>query len=125
VLLRGYFEEFSTDEPVCLFIHTYLYGQKNSRNREDIEERVLDFTRNHLGITDRTSLPCFNILIDEYPAREMPKLYKNFDAFVLPTRGEGEEEEGRGSELKVDLFFFFFSLFEGWGLPIVEAMSMG
>jgi len=32
---------------------------------------------------------------------DMPKLYKSFNAFVLPTRAEG------------------------WGLPFIEAMSMG
>ena len=45
--------------------------------------------------------PRVTVLDSELPLRDLPKLYKAADAFVLPSRGEG------------------------WGRPHVEAMAMG
>lgn len=50
---------------------------------------------------EKKELPRVVVLSQELASEEMPKLFKTFDAFVLPSRGEG------------------------WGLPIMEAMSMG
>jgi len=46
------------------------------------------------------SLPRVQVLTGNLLSKDMPKLFKAFDAFVLPSRGEG------------------------WGLPIMEAMAM-
>ena len=48
----------------------------------------------------RSDVPCIEVLTDEMPKVDMPRLYKAAHAFVLPTRGEG------------------------WGLPLLEAMAM-
>jgi glycosyltransferase involved in cell wall biosynthesis len=87
-------------DKVTLYIHTYLYGEyKNSRNKEKIKEIATTFATEKLKL-QWEALPRIEILSDELPSQDMPRLYANFDAFVLPTRGEG------------------------WGLPIVEAMAM-
>jgi len=49
----------------------------------------------------RHELPRIEILTKELPEADMPRLFKPFDAFVLPTRGEG------------------------FGMPMMEAMIMG
>ena len=46
-------------------------------------------------------LPRFCIVADEVTEEELARLFRGADAFVLPTRGEG------------------------WGLPTMQAMSMG
>jgi glycosyltransferase involved in cell wall biosynthesis len=98
VLLQGYFEEFSASENVLLVLQTYLYGERNPRDRKRVEERILNFA-NTLALNNKR-LPPVLVLTDELPEIMMPRLYKACDAFVLPTRGEG------------------------WGLPVMEAMSM-
>lgn len=46
-------------------------------------------------------MACVHVLATHISERDLPRLYKAADAFVLPSRGEG------------------------WGRPMVEAMSMG
>lgn len=107
LLLRAYFHEFSwhQDSHVCLVLLTYLYGSSQPRNREAIERVIMnDIVNSDPELhrrADAQDLPCVEIIVDELPETDMPKLYKSADAFVLPTRGEG------------------------FGLPIAEAMSMG
>eukprot|EP00002_Diphylleia_rotans_P003143 TRINITY_DN12116_c0_g1_i2.p1 TRINITY_DN12116_c0_g1~~TRINITY_DN12116_c0_g1_i2.p1 ORF type:complete len:941 (-),score=193.42 TRINITY_DN12116_c0_g1_i2:227-3049(-) len=98
-LLRAYFREFRKKDDVALNIHTYLFGHPNPRNESAIWDRIHDFA--HLEGFNRSYLPRINIISEEVATWKMPQLYKACDAFVLPTRGEG------------------------WGLPIMEAMSMG
>jgi glycosyltransferase involved in cell wall biosynthesis len=101
---------------VVLVLHTYLYGEQNSRNKDKIMARVMDFgdslkLKKSLpqvvvltGTTKRKkyfalSLSCdktlsvflfLQFISDELLEVQMPQLYKACDAFVLPTRGEGE-----------------------------------
>lgn len=100
VLLKAYFEEFRFDEPVTLFIQTYLYGEWDPRNPEAVKNKISQYAK-QLGYSSLSSLPKIEVLTSELSSRDMPRLYKAFDAFVLPSRGEG------------------------WGLPIMEAMAMG
>jgi len=100
VLLRGYFEEFSPSENVTLFIHTYLYDDPfDPRNDNKILSLIFDFAKTEMNRKPET-LPRIKVISQEHPRMMMPRLYKSFNAFVLPTRGEG------------------------WGLPIMEAMAM-
>lgn len=99
ILLQAYFEEFDANEPVTLFLQTYLYGDWNARNPESVKSKIAQYARK-LGHSSLSALPKVEVLTKELPARDMPRLYKAFDAFVLPSRGEG------------------------WGLPIMEAMAM-
>eukprot|EP00026_Physarum_polycephalum_P002423 Phypoly_transcript_02429.p1 GENE.Phypoly_transcript_02429~~Phypoly_transcript_02429.p1 ORF type:complete len:844 (+),score=95.77 Phypoly_transcript_02429:69-2600(+) len=97
ILLQGYFEEFSAADNVVLVLQTYLYGEKKPRDRKRVEQKIEDFA---VTLKLNKRLPPVLVLTDELPELMMPQLYKSCDAFVLPTRGEG------------------------WGLPVMEAMSM-
>jgi len=95
--LRAYFEEFDGEDPVVLVLHTYLYGEREPRNKDAVMAKVNEFAD---SLKLNKTLAEVIILTDELPEVKMPQLYKACDAFVLPTRGEG------------------------WGLPVMEAMSM-
>lgn len=99
VLLQAYFEEFTSRDPVVLYIHTFLFGDKTPREKKkvwrQIEKFVLDKFR------QRSDLPEIQVITKEFTEFEMPQLFKAADAFVLPSRGEG------------------------WGMPVMEAMAMG
>ena len=82
-----------------MFIQTYLYGEPNPRNEQKVLRKIQEFAEDKLKIKIE-NLPHIEVLVEEMPTNQMPSLYKNFDVFVLPTRGEG------------------------WGLPVVEAMAM-
>ncbi|GAB4820035.1 hypothetical protein N2152v2_007081 [Parachlorella kessleri] len=66
-------------------------------------QKILDWVQQEpgLGGEQMASLPPIYDLPGDMAYEDLPRLYKAADAFVFPTRGEG------------------------WGLPIVEAMSMG
>jgi glycosyltransferase involved in cell wall biosynthesis len=83
-----------------LYLQTYLYADRDARNPKRILSKIQEYVEKTL-LLKFSEGPRVEIMSAELPTRDMPRLYKNFDAFVLPTRGEG------------------------WGLPIIEAMAMG
>lgn len=104
VLLTAYFDEFSADEPVELYIKTSPFHSDANfdrqirellRGREDASER-------HGADRGRLMrrLPPVYLIDDHLSLEQLAALYKAADAFVLPSRGEG------------------------WGRPQVEAMAM-
>ncbi|GAB5353892.1 hypothetical protein AAMO2058_000073100 [Amorphochlora amoebiformis] len=116
ILLKGYMNEFDASDPVILYILTNAY-----HTSDDFDDKI----RNYLytlpslaGRFNRTSthkeaskspkstqsfrpLPKLELLQVGVPLVNMPCMYREMDALVLPSRGEG------------------------WGRPHVEAMSMG
>lgn len=100
ILLRAFFEEFSSADDVCLHIQTHHYGNRNPHNPSGILG-IIEKWKIKSGFSARSDLPCLSIQADLLPLSKIPSLYAAADAFVLATRGEG------------------------WGLPIVEAMAMG
>eukprot|EP00906_Rhabdomonas_costata_P024197 RCo034818 len=100
VLLRAFVEEFDARrDHVCLYIKTSHFHSK-----ENFAATVQDFTARHLGIASaqwNISVPSIEVLGDDIPQSEMPRLYSSVNAVVIPSRGEG------------------------WGRPHVEAMAMG
>ena len=98
-LLKGYFEEFSKEDDVVLVLKTYLYMDRDPRNKKRILHKVEEFAKRE-GY-DLTNLPEIIIIPEEIEMVMMPKLYKAANCLLMPTKGEG------------------------WGLPIHEAMAMG
>jgi len=99
ILLQAFWTEFSPRENVRLYLHTYLVGSSKSRDANMILKMIKDYSKS-LNL-EWDLLPPVVVITDELPIREMPRLYKAADAFVLSSHGEG------------------------WGLPIMEAMAMG
>eukprot|EP00808_Paulinella_micropora_P030718 g8517.t1 len=93
-LLRAYFEAFSSKDPVSLHILSRL----DKENREDLDYLLGQYVNDDLELL--TKLPPVFFIDELLSYGQLPALYKAVDTFVLPTHGEG------------------------WGLPIMEAMSM-
>eukprot|EP01080_Neovahlkampfia_damariscottae_P006696 gene6696-10861_t len=98
-LLRAYFSEFKKEEDVTLYLLTYEFGGWNPHSKSAIERLIRLVAMKYKF--DFNKLPKYKIINKVIPSSLMPSLYKTFNAFVLPTRGEG------------------------WGLPFMEAMTMG
>jgi len=106
LLVKAWMEEFSANDDVALYLHTYLFNDPDPRNARRIRSRIKRYV-NTLEFAERDldarplPFPNLHVLSDEIPTYAMPSLYKACQAFVLPTHGEG------------------------WGLPMMEAMAMG
>ncbi|MEW6158990.1 MAG: glycosyltransferase [Verrucomicrobiota bacterium] len=98
VLLAAYLAEFSADDDVCLYLRTYLVNQPDGDPAEILWRRIRDFAAT-LNLGDK-SWPRIELLAEQIPAADLPRLYKAVDCLVAPSRGEG------------------------WGRPHHEAMMM-
>jgi len=85
VLIRAFADEFSGKDDVTLLIFSRYQGSIRKQNRDkiksDIDEILTEFPNKNLPHITRFS----NVLQE----RDMPKLYRACNAFVLPSRGEG------------------------------------
>ncbi len=99
LLLRAYFETFTSKDDVCLYIRAYIINNYDSNTTEEINNRIDSIIRKYRF--NKQKLPRYVIIDEQLTMNEMLGLYKAVDAFVLPSRGEG------------------------WGRPYMEAMSMG
>lgn len=86
-LLRAYFKEFTKSDNVNLYLLTYVYGDRFGHSTEAVEREIRKIAEDNNF--DIENLPNYHIISKIIPTIDMPRLYKNFDAFVLPTRGEG------------------------------------
>jgi hypothetical protein len=86
-LIDAFCREFAPDEPVELVLRCIATGRE-----PPIEERVAALRQPHPPIVG---------ISRQFDGEALVDLYRNCDAFVLPTKGEG------------------------WGLPVVEAMACG
>lgn len=93
LLLQAYFEEFSAADDVVLYVKTQAF-----HTDKDFDAKVREYLASLTEV--RRPLARYALLAEDLPLRDLPRLYKAADAFVLPTRGEG------------------------WGRPHVEAMAM-
>jgi glycosyltransferase involved in cell wall biosynthesis len=85
VLIQAFLEEFSSKDDVSLILSSRFVGQKEKK------ERILsDFSYvRSLVAKDDVDLPHVTLHCDYTPDRDMPRLYRAGDCFVLPSRGEG------------------------------------
>lgn len=85
VLLKAYFDEFSRDDNVSLLIVSKYQGNSSRFHRnkikEDIEKIMSQFPNKDLPHVVRHS--------QIVPEKDMPKMYRAANCFVLPSRGEG------------------------------------
>ncbi|CAJ1423176.1 unnamed protein product [Effrenium voratum] len=93
ILLKAYFEEFSQEDDVILVLKTQSF-----HSGDDFHQKVLKEI--HSAQAGRQPAARYQLLSEDLALKDLPRLYRAADAFVLPTRGEG------------------------WGRPHVEAMSM-
>ncbi|KAF2295029.1 hypothetical protein GH714_031097 [Hevea brasiliensis] len=95
VLLKSYLTEFSGIDGISLYLLTNPYHSDS-----DFGNKILEFVEDS-GIEKPENDWAAIYVIDTHIAQiDLPRLYKAANAFILPSRGEG------------------------WGRPIVEAMSM-
>jgi len=99
VLLAAYLREFSAADDVCLHLRTYLFGHPDVNPRETLEPVIREFAAS-LGLGNKP-LPRIQLLTEQIPTCDLPRLYLAADCVVVPSRGEG------------------------WGRPMHEAMAMG
>lgn len=96
VLLRGYQQEFSAEEPVALLLKiTRSHGHSPASVRAQADQVL-----GELG-TALVYRPDIVLWDKALSSQELASLYRSVDAFVLPSRGEG------------------------WGRPYMEAMACG
>ncbi|HEX7862954.1 MAG TPA: glycosyltransferase [Verrucomicrobiae bacterium] len=99
VLLAAYLQEFSAEDDVCLYLRTYLMSKPDGDPSAEIWKRIKEFAAT-LDLGSKP-WPRIEILADQTPTADLPRLYKAVDCLVAPGRGEG------------------------WGRPHHEAMMMG
>ncbi|MEP6754165.1 MAG: glycosyltransferase, partial [Chthonomonadales bacterium] len=75
----------------------------NGYTSDQIFEQAQEFVKDHLqlDLTDLVTTGVVRFIFDKLPRKDLLDLYRESDAFVLPSRGEG------------------------WGRPYMEAMALG
>jgi glycosyltransferase involved in cell wall biosynthesis len=81
-LLRAYLTEFTSTEPVALYILTHKFGKAEP---EKEYEEFLGVEKFNIS----TTLPRVYLMNQDMAAHLLPSLYKAVNAFVIPSRGEG------------------------------------
>jgi glycosyltransferase involved in cell wall biosynthesis/tetratricopeptide (TPR) repeat protein len=99
VLLAAYLREFSATDDICLHLRTYLVNEPDGDPTETIRRLIREYAAT-LNLGDK-ALPRIEIISQQVPGADLPRLYKAVDCLVAPSRGEG------------------------WGRPQHEAMLMG
>jgi glycosyltransferase involved in cell wall biosynthesis len=105
LLLQAYFQSFTNADRVSLYLVSYIYGDATRNPVKIMSEVKRIFEQVHSGssVPQRwpEDAPHVEVIGDQLPESILASLYRSVDCFVFPTRGEG------------------------WGLPIIQAMSMG
>jgi len=96
LLLKAYFSEFTSKDSVSLYIRSNL----DDKNMEEYNSFMQSFLEDNEDLKAE-DLPQVIFIRDQLPYSKFPSLYKAVDSVVLATHGEG------------------------WGLPLIEGMSMG
>jgi glycosyltransferase involved in cell wall biosynthesis len=100
-LFKAFFDAFDVHSGVSLHIRTYLTDAQQIKGAwSTVDSKAISqFIAFEYGV--RKKLPPLEVITLHLTDEEMAGFFKGCDAFVLPSRGEG------------------------WGLPVLQAMSMG
>lgn len=85
VLLKAYFEEFTSDDPVSLLIMSRYYGSTDESKKKVIREDI----QRMASLVSNTKKPHVMLFGDTLSEEMMPSLYAAADCYVLISRGEG------------------------------------
>jgi len=103
-LFEAYFKEFmhgsTSTSRTTLYVMTFLFNKNDMFNCDLVVDEIKAWANSTLGLVSLTEAPHFCIMTEMISEVDLAELFNAADAFVLPTRGEG------------------------WGLPIIQAMSM-
>lgn len=97
LLIKSYLKEFDGVEDVCLVLKVYFQDNDNKAN----DEEILASIRNYVSDLDLKKPPLIAVVMTITDKKTVMSLHNSCDCYVSPHRGEG------------------------WGIPIVEAMSVG
>ncbi len=98
-LIQAYYTAFAGHEDVVLLMNLFhQFGEKDGNQKAAAQIRSI---ADSIGIPEADRPPVMLIANESIPNEIMPRLYATFDAYVLPSRGEG------------------------WGLTFSEAMASG
>ena len=84
ILLRAYFQEFSEADDVVLVIKTQPF-----HSGDDFEKKLWEEISRAQDLAGKKRPARLKLLARDLQLKELPRLYKAADAFVLPSRGEG------------------------------------
>ncbi len=85
VLLKAYFDEFDSQEEVSLLIVSRFQTGNSKYHRSKIENDIDEIMKNF----PNKDLPHVARYSQVTPEKDMPKIYRAADAFILTSRGEG------------------------------------
>jgi len=85
VLLKAYFEEFTSDDPVSLLIMSRYYGSTD----ESKKKKIRDDIQRIASLVSNPKKPHVMLFGDTLSEEMMPALYAAADCYVLISRGEG------------------------------------
>lgn len=97
VLLKSYFSEFEKDENVCLIVKTYF----GPNDKNDDRNRLIQLINAVKELLRLKTYPKIHLIHSILSHKEIERLYKTADCYVLPSRGEG------------------------WGVPHFDALGHG
>jgi glycosyltransferase involved in cell wall biosynthesis/Flp pilus assembly protein TadD len=85
VLLNAYWQEFTSQDDVCLYLHVRSGERPPEEARGFIEQQIQDLAKR---LQRRGRTPHYQLLLEERPLAELPRLYSAVHAVVCPSRGE-------------------------------------
>jgi glycosyltransferase involved in cell wall biosynthesis len=85
VLLRAYFEEFTSDEPVTLLLSTRYFGSSDESKKRVIRDEIAKIR----SMTRNPKQPHLAFFGDVLSDEMMPQIFAASDCYVLISRGEG------------------------------------
>jgi glycosyltransferase involved in cell wall biosynthesis len=85
-LLRSYFNTFSPEENVRLVLKAYIGGGHSPQKEAQMIREVVTRIKGDMQITD---FPRVSLITEQLPSEQLRSLYRDADAYVSLTHGEG------------------------------------
>lgn len=93
ILLKSYLQAFTREDDVCLVLRTFPKHRNDANfdpeaSGEWVHMKVRGAAKEWFQ-KELEELACIHVIATHLSERDLPRLYKAADAFVLPSRGEG------------------------------------